>query len=114
MSLSLLLTILGIASAALVLLTVVVEVNDLPRPPGGAGLGAHVRRHLQAIGLVLVGTGAGMTGFRLLAGQPVELLPLALVLGVALSYLSRSPGWWHYVLAGDRRTSHRDGERRSA
>lgn len=94
---------LGILASALLLYAVVVELNDLPRCERGQGWAVRLRHHLRAIGLVLIGAGAGMHAFRLLAGLPLDLLSLALVLGVSLIYLSRSPEWLRYLVCGDRR-----------
>lgn len=97
-----LLIVLGVLASALLLYAVVIELNDLPRREHGQPWGPRLRHHVRALGLVLVGAGAGLHAFRLLAGLPLDLLSLALILGVSLIYLSRSPEWLHYLLRGDR------------
>lgn len=111
---SLILPVLGVLAAALVLLSAIVELNDLPSCRRGEPWSTHLRHHCRALGLVLVGACSGMTGFYLLAGQSVQLLPLGLVLGMALGYAGRSREWLRYVLSGDRRGAARDSDRRAA
>jgi hypothetical protein len=93
----------AVLASALLLYAVVVELNDMPRCERGQCWATCLRHHVRALGLVLVGAGAGMHAFRLLAGLPVDLLSLAMVLGVTLIYLSRSAEWLSYLLRGDRR-----------
>lgn len=97
------LIVLGVLASAIVLYAVVVQLNDLPRFERGLPWRTCLRQHVRAIGLVLVGASAGMHAFLLLVGRPVDLLTLAMVLGVTLVYLSRSPDWLRYLLFGDRR-----------
>lgn len=111
---SLILPVLGVLSAAFVLLAAIVELNDLPRCRRGQPWSAHVRHHCRALGLVLVGACSGMTGFYLLVGQQVQLLPLGMVLGVALGYAARSREWLRYVLTGERRDLSDNTDRRTA
>lgn len=103
MILSLLLTLFGLVAAAVLLLTVIIELNDMPRMGQGKGWREHVRHHARAIGLVLMGASAGMQGLQLLAGLPANAMGVMLLVGVTLVYLSRSPGWIRYLLFGDRR-----------
>lgn len=103
MILSLLLTVFGLVAAAVLLLTVIIELNDMPRVGRGRPWRDHVRHHARAIGLVLMGASGGMQGLQLLAGLPANAMGVMLLVGVTLVYLSRSPGWIRYLVFGDRR-----------
>lgn len=97
---SMLLQVLAMLAGAIVLMTVVAQLNDQPRKqvlPGALGF---MRHHAHKLALVLLGAGTGMVLLTILTGQGVPLEALALLLGVALRQITHPHSWWSYVTRG--------------
>lgn len=90
----------GCLAALVVLVTVIAQLNDMPKRPAQPGRLQFIRHHVHKLGRVLIGAGAGMVGLSCLAGQVLSLPALAIVVGLAMQEISHPRSWWAFVVKG--------------